>query len=71
MELSSCHSKRYVKINSIMTSIMFSHLQYCHIHTDRDYAPDHNEKIHRDDILTFLLITIMTKNHLNTDGVFL
>ena len=62
----------YVKrINSIMTSIVYFDLQYCHIHTDCVYASDHKKDFHRDDILTFLLIAIMTKNHLNTDGVFL
>ena len=53
-----------------MTSIVYFHLQYCHIHTDRVYASGHKKDFHRDDILTFLLIAIMTKNHLNT-GVFL
>ena len=54
-----------------MTSIVYFHLQYCHIHTDHVYASDHKKDFHRDDILTCLLITIMTKNHLNTDGVFI
>ena len=58
------------KINSIMISIVYFHLQYCHIHTDLVYAPDDKKNFHRDDILTFLLIAIMTKNHLNTEGVF-
>ena len=71
MELSSCCGKMYVKINSITTWHNILHLQYCHIHTDCVYATDHNEKIHQDNILTFLLIAIMTRNHPNADGVFL
>ena len=46
-------------------------MQYCHTHTGHVYASDHKKGFHRDDILTFLLITIMTKNHLNSDGVLL
>ena len=70
MELSSCHGKKYVKINSITTWHNILHLQYCHIHTDHVYATDHNEKIHRNDIMTFLLTAITTKNHLNNARVF-
>ena len=54
-----------------MTGIVYFQLQHCHIHTDHVYASDHKKDLHRDDILTFLLISIMTKNHLNTDGGFL
>ena len=45
-------------------------MQYCHTHTDHVYASNDKDFL-RDDILTFLLIEITTKNHLNTDGVFL
>ena len=38
------------KINSIMTSIAYFHLQYCHIPTDRVYASAHKKGFHRDDI---------------------
>ena len=69
MELSSCYSKRYVKINSIMTWHNTLHLQFHHNPTDCVYASDHNEKIHKNNILTFLLIVITRKNHLNAAGV--
>ena len=41
-----------------------------HIHTDCVYVTDYNEKIHKNDILTLLLLAIRTKNHLNAAGVF-
>ena len=49
---------------------MFSICNTGYIHTDHVYATDHNEKILKNDILTLLLLTIMTKNHFNAAGVF-
>ena len=41
---------------------MTFHPQYCYTHTDHVYATDHRIEL-KNNILTLLLLAIMTKNH--------